>query len=269
MNLDYLYRVNRLIYLGLAHSHGRKSLVTRHQDEIRELIQKFQAEADFQRAVEYALKAMDLQILTVEDEGLRLSSVGAESLFSMTVTDYGKLLGRGDLKAADILCVHAAIATAFFPQERDLELPVEDLGTVNLEDIFEILRQFARSCADTRQGNLEQTEEDDKNLYEDHLHPQMITLARRFLDMPEDNPDIRQASSGSGNSWRELMDQVIRHMKDHRYLLSFDERDGSVEYRPTPAYQAAVREGMVYTFHAFRDIINQEREQTGEASAHV
>jgi len=253
MDLDYIYRVNRLVYLSLAHSHGKKALVTRHQDELRELIQKFQGESDFQRAVSQALAAMDLQILTLEDEGLRLSTVGPESLFSMTVTDYSRLLGRGDLKAADILCVHAAVATALFPQERDLDLPVEDLGAVTFDDIFEVLRQFARSCPEPDEG----ANEDSKEETDDRLHPQMITLAQRFREMPEDNPDIRQ--SGAGNSWRELVDQVVRHMTAHRYLLAFEEGDGAVEYRPTPAYQAAVREGMVYTFHAFRDIANQGR----------
>ena len=138
MDLDTLYQVNRLVYLSLAHSQGKKALTARHQDEARELIQRFQADPDFQRAVEQALRAMDLQLLTLEDGGLRLSALGADGLFAMTVTDYSRLLGRGDLKAAEILCVHAAVATAFFPQERDLDLPVEDLGAATFEDIFEI-----------------------------------------------------------------------------------------------------------------------------------
>ena len=266
MDIDYLYQVNRLVYLSLAHSHGKKALIIRNQDEIRELIQKFQAEVDFQRAVEQALRAMDLQILTLEDEGLRLSSLGAESLFSMTVTDYSKLLGRGDLKAADILCVHAAVATALFPQERDLDLPVEDLGAVTFDDIFEVLRQFAGNCPDPDEDPYENSDEDAKEETDDRLHPQMITLAQRFREMPEDNPDIKQ--SGAGNSWRELVDQVVRHMAAHRYLLAFEEGDGAVEYRPTPAYQAAVREGMVYTFHAFRDIVNQGRASQHQAEQH-
>jgi hypothetical protein len=39
------------------------------------------------------------------------------------------------------------------------------------------------------------------------------------------------------------------------YLLLFEETPGDVEYRPTPAYQTAMREGIVYSFHAFRDIL--------------
>ena len=54
------------------------------------------------------------------------------------------------------------------------------------------------------------------------------------------------------------MEQVIKHLEKSRYLLAFEEGNGSVEYRPTPAYQAAVREGMVYTFHAFRDLVTQD-----------
>ena len=245
MDLDYLYRVNRLVYLSLAYSHGKKALVARHQDELLELIQTFQADPDFQRAVSQALRAMDLQLLTPEDGGLRLSALGADGLFAMNVTDYGRLLGRSDLKAADILCVHAAAATAFFPQERDLDLPVEDLGAATLEDIFEILRQFAKACPPP-----------EAEAADERLHPQLITLAQRFREMPEDNPDLRQ--TGMGASWRELVEQVIKHLEKSRYLLAFEEGNGSVEYRPTPAYQAAVREGMVYTFHAFRDLVTQD-----------
>ena len=56
----------------------------------------------------------------------------------------------------------------------------------------------------------------------------------------------------------------MRHMTETRYILAFEEHDGAVEYRPTTAYQAAVREGMLYTFQAFRDIVNQGK---GEAEA--
>ena len=261
MDLDTFYQVNRLVYLSLAYSQGKKALIAHHQKEARELIQKFQADPDFQRAVEQALRAMDLQLLTLEDGGLRLSSLGADGLFAMTVTDYSRLLGRGELKAAEILCVHAAAATAFFPQERDLDLPVEDLGAASFEDIFEIIRQFAKACPRDQAG------EEEAN---HHLHPQLITLAQRFREMPEDNPDIRQ--SGLGNSWRELVEQVVKHMEKNQYLLAFEERDGAVEYRPTPAYQAAIREGMVYTFHAFRDLVTRDRKEekhTAKEEDHV
>ena len=268
MDLDTLYQVNRLVYLSLAHSHGRKSLVIRHQQELGNLIQRYQAEAGFQQAVAQALKAMDLGILALEDDGFRLSSLGAESLFSMTVTDYGKLLGRGDFRAADILCVHAAVATALFPQEQDLELPVEDLGAVTLADIFEILRRFAKLCPEPDE-NKDHVDAQDTDT--DRLHPQIITLAQRIREMPEDNPDIRQAGGAGGNSWRELIEQVMRHMTETRYILAFEEHDGAVEYRPTPAYQAAVREGMLYTFQAFRDIVNQgnEKAEAREDDDHV
>jgi hypothetical protein len=257
MDLDTLYQVNRLVYLSLAHSHGRKSLVIRHQQELGNLIQRYQADGGFQQAVAQALKAMDLTILALEDDGFRLSSLGAESLFSMTVTDYGKLLGRGEFRAADILCVHAAVATTFFPQEQDLELPVEDLGAVTQADIFEILRRFAKLCPEPDDDAC--TDDTDAN----RLHPQIITLAQRIREMPEDNPDIRQTSGAAGNSWRELIEQVMRHMRETRYILAFEEHDGVVEYRPTPTYQAAVREGMLYTFQAFRDIVNRGKEKTG------
>lgn len=266
MDLDTLYQVNRLVYLSLAHSHGRKSLVIRHQQELGNLIQRYQADAGFQQAVAQALKAMDLAILVLEDDGFRLSSLGAESLFSMTVTDYGKLLGRGDFRAADILCVHAAVATTFFPQEQDLELPVEDLGAVTQADIFEILRRFAKLCPEPDKNDRSESDEnkvprDDTDA--DRLHPQIITLAQRIREMPEDNPDIRQTGGAGGNSWRELIEQVMRHMSQTRYILAFEEHDGVVEYRPTPAYQAAVAEGMLYTFQAFRDIVSHGKEEAG------
>jgi hypothetical protein len=266
MDLDTLYQVNRLVYLSLAHSHGRKSLVIRHQQELGNLIQRYQADGGFQQAVAQALKAMDLTILALEDDGFRLSSLGAESLFSMTVTDYGKLLGRGEFRAADILCVHAAVATAFFPQEQDLEVPVEDLGAVTLEDIFEILRRFAKLCPEPDQDGESQSHDMDAcpdDTGADRLHPQIITLAQRIREMPEDNPDIRQTGGAAGNSWRELIEQVVRHMRETRYILAFEEHDGVVEYRPTPVYQAAVREGMLYTFQAFRDIVNRGKEKAG------
>ncbi|WP_020590191.1 hypothetical protein [Desulfobacter curvatus] len=265
MDLDTLYQVNRLVYLSLAHSHGRKSLVIRHQQELGNLIQRYQADAGFQRAVAQALKAMDLSVLALEDDGFCLSSIGAESLFSMTVTDYGKLLGRGDFRAADILCVHAAVATAFFPQEQDLELPVEDLGAVTQADIFEILRRFAKLCPEDKDGGSESHDNEacTDDTVADRLHPQIITLAQRIREMPEDNPDIRQTGGAAGNSWRELIEQVMRHMRETRYILAFEEHDGVVEYRPTAAYQAAVREGMLYTFQAFRDIVSRGKEEAG------
>lgn len=243
MITDTIYQVNRLIYLSQAYSHSKKAIITRNLSEARELVQKYQAEPEFQRNVETGLRAMNLQILVVEDDGLRLSSTGADELYSMTVTDYSRLLGRADFKAADILLVHTAIATAFFPRETDLDAPVEDLGALDLEDIIEILRQFALPGSEAQ-------EKDKAEMF----HPQLLTLALKFREMPEDNPDIRQ--SGSGGSWRELIDLVMKHMVKTGYLLDFEERDQAVEYRPTPAYQAAIREGMLYTFNAFRDFFN-------------
>ena len=123
MDLDTLYQVNRLVYLSLAHSHGRKSLVIRNQQELGNLIQRYQADAGFQQAVAQALKAMDLTILALEDDGFRLSSLGAESLFSMTVTDYGKLLGRGiSGQRISFVCM-PPWPRPFFPRSRILSFP--------------------------------------------------------------------------------------------------------------------------------------------------
>ncbi len=249
MITDTIYQINRLIYLSKAYSYGKKAIITRNLSEVRELIQKYQAEPEFQKNIEIGLKAMNLQILMVEDDGLRLSSIGADELYSMTVTDYSRLLGRADFKAADILLIHTAVAAAFFPQETDLDAPVEDLGAVTQEDIIEILRQFA-------QPGSEDQEQDRTEMF----HPQLLSLSLKFREMPEDNPDIRQ--SGSGGSWRELIDLVMRHMVKTRYLLDFEERDHIVEYRPTPAYQAAIRKGMLYTFNAFRDFLNTASNET-------
>ncbi len=254
---DTIYQVNRLIYLSKAYSYGKKAIVTRNLSEARELIQTYQAEPEFQKNVESGLRAMNLQILTVEDDGLRLSSTGSDELYSMTVTDYSRLLGRVDFKAADILVIHTALAAAFFPQETDLDAPVEDLGAVTQEDIIDILRQFA-------QPGSEEQEQDKAEMF----HPQFLTLAQKFREMPEDNPDIRQ--SGSGGSWRELIDLAMKHMVKTGYLLDFEEREHTVEYRPTPAYQAAIREGMLYTFIAFQESVNTDSNETNEdKSNHV
>lgn len=242
---DTIYQANRLIYLSQAYSYGKKAILTRNLAEARELIQKYQAEPGFQKNIESGLRAMNLQILTVEDNGLRLSSTGADELYSMTVTDYNRLLGRADFKAADILLIHTALAAAFFPQETDLDAAVEDLGAVTQEDIIDILRQFAQ------EGSQEQ-EQDRAQMF----YPQFLTLAQEFREMPEDNPDLRQA--GSGGSWRELIEIALKHMVKTGYLLDFEERERTLEYRPTPAYQAAIREGMLYTFIAFQEYLNTD-----------
>lgn len=248
MNLETIYQANRLIYLSLAYSQGKKGLVARHLSQMEELVQKFQAEESFRKIVEEGLKAMELQILALEDNGLRLSSQRAEGLFSITVTEYSRILARSDLKAADILCIHAAIATTFFPTESDLEAPVEDLGTIILGDVMDILKRFSHSQA-----------KDDES--KERLHPQVRNVAQRLAEMPEENPDIRR--SGGGNSWRELVDLVMKHMVETGYLLSFEEQEEELEYRPTPAYQAAIAKGMVYTFHAFRDsLVPKEKENS-------
>ena len=245
MTIKTIYQANRLIYLSLAYSHGKRNLLFQHQAEMEELVQKFQAEDTFRQVVAEGLKAMELQLLALEDNGLRLSSKKAESLFAMTVTDYSRLLARNDLKAADILCIHSAIATTFFPTESDLEAPVEDLGVIILGDVMDILRRFSM------------TEKDGDDESKELLHPQIRTVAQRLREMPEENPDIKR--SGGGNSWKELVNLVIKHMVETGYLLSFEERGEEVEYRPTPAYQTAMRQGMVYTFHAFRDFMTHQQ----------
>lgn len=235
-----VYAINRLIYLSLAYSSGVKRIVSQNSAEMTELIQRFQAEEPFRRLVQEALNAMDLRLLALEDNGLRLSARRAESFFAASLTDYGRLLAKSDLKAADVLPVHCAIAAAFFPTEADLDAPVEDLGAVITADIIDILRRFAWAEA--------ALPEDD-----DRLHPQIKSVAERLRALPEENPDRLRA--GAGNSWVDLISRVIEHMVDTGYLLSFEETPDEVEYRPTPAYQTAMREGIVYSYHAFRDIV--------------
>ncbi len=242
MDTETIHQVNRLIYYGLAYSNGFKRLIMNNQTEIRELVQRFQAQEEFRTLVEEGLKALELQHLALEDNGLRLSARNSNSLFACTVTDYGKLLARTDLKAAEILCVHCAAATAFFPMEADLDAPVEDLGVVLASDVIEILRRFSRIEFDPE-------EEDDP------LHPELRTVARRMRELPEENPD--SIRGGSGNSWLELTERIFEHMTATGYLLRFEDAPGEWEYRPTPIYQAAIREGTVYTFHEFRDRVKQ------------
>jgi hypothetical protein len=243
MEAETIYTANRLIYLSLVYSSGNKRFAAQNAAEMTELIQRFQAEEPFRRLVETGLKALDLRLLALEDNGLRLSAHGADSFFATTLTDYGRLLARSDLKAADVLPVHCAIAAAFFPTEPDLDLPVEDLGAIVMEDVIDILRRFARAEAILA--------DDDER-----LHPQVRTVAQRLRELPEDNPDRLRA--GSGSSWVDLIGRVMEHMVETGYLLMFEETPGEVEYRPTPAYQTAMREGIVYSFHAFRDIVKQE-----------
>jgi hypothetical protein len=240
--MEIITAVTRLIYLSLAYSGGNKRIVAQNGAEMNELIQRFQADDAFRRSVDAGLKAMSLQLLSLEEGGLRLSARDAESFFATTLTDYGKLLGRSDLKAADVLPVHCAIAAAFFPAAPDLDAPVEDLGAIVMADVIQILRRFARAAADL-------ADEDDR------LHPQVKTVAERLRELPEENPDRLRA--GSGTSWVDIIDQVLEHMVETGYLLSFRDTPGEVEYRPTPAYQTAIREGIVYSFHAFRDILRE------------
>jgi hypothetical protein len=251
MNTETLYAANRLIYLSLIYSSGSRRATAQHSAEMTELIQRFQAHEPFRRLVEAGLAAMELRLLALEDNGLRLSARRSESFFAATLTDYGKLLARSDLKAAEILPVHCAIATAFFPTESDLDAPVEDLGAIVTVDVIDILRRFAQA---------ESTLPDD----EKRLHPQVKTVAERLRQLPEDNPDRQRA--GGGNSWVGLINRVLEHMVETGYLLAFEEVPGEVEYRPTPAYQTALREGIVYSFHAFRDIV-KETEAREEATA--
>lgn len=242
MTEEVIYDVNRLICLSLAYSSGNKRMVAQNSNEMTALIQRFRAEEPFRRMVEAGLRAMDLRMLALEDNGLRLSARGAESFFATTLTDYGRLLARSDLRAADVLPVHCAIAAAFFPSESDLDVPVEDLGAITIEDVIDILRRFARAEASLPQDD-------------DRLHPQVKTVAQRLRELPEDNPDRLRA--GSGNSWLDLITRVLEHMVETGYLLVFEETPGELEYRPTPAYQTAMREGIVYSFHAFRDIVKE------------
>lgn len=247
MDTTDIYQINRLIYLGVAYSHGRRSFVSQHQREITELVQRFQAEESFQLMVMEGLKAMDLQLLEVDENGLRVSARHASSLFAPTLTEYGKLIARNELKAAELLCIHCAIATAFFPTEADLDAPVEDLGVVMIEDVVEIIRRFAYV---------------EKNLPEDDdiVLPQVRTAAQRFRDLPETNPDAKR--SGMGNSWVEMITRVLDHLAETSYLLKVEERDGEWEYRPTPTYQTAMKLATVYAYHAFRDVVTQYSDET-------
>lgn len=247
MNTDAMYEATRLIYLSLAYSGGGKRIVAQNSSEMVDLVQRYQAEEPFRRLVEAGLAAMDLRLLSVEDRGLRLSARRADGFFAATLTDYGKLLARSDLKAADVLPVHCAVAAAFFPTESELDAPVEDLGAVVIGDVIDILHRFAR--AEAAAG-------DD----EERLHPQLKTVAERLRELPEENPDRLRA--GAGNSWVDLIGRVIEHMVETGYLLAFEETPGAMEYRPTPAYQTAMREGIVYSFHAFRDLLNTAGRQS-------
>ncbi|MBT8340249.1 MAG: hypothetical protein HKP58_19705 [Desulfatitalea sp.] len=240
MSDETIYPVSRLIYLSLAYSSGKKRIVTQNSAEMTELVQRFQAEDAFRAAVEEGLRALELRLLALEDGGLRLSARNADAFFATTLTDYGRLLARGDLKAADVLPVHCAIAAAFFPTEADLDMPVEDLGAIVMNDVIDILRRFSQVEADLPEQ-------------EDRLHPQVRTVARRLRELPEENPDRLRA--GAGNSWVDLVSRVLEHLVETGYLLQFEETPGDVEYRPTPAYQTSLREGIVYSFHAFRDIL--------------
>ncbi|MGB5985807.1 MAG: hypothetical protein WBG37_10920 [Desulfobacterales bacterium] len=252
MNVESIYEAGRLIYLSLAYSSAKKRIVTQNSAEMTELLQRFQAEEPFRMTVDAGLRAMELRLLALEEGGLRLAARNADGFFAATLTDYGRLLARSDLKAADMLPVHFAIATALFPSEADLDMPVEDLGAIALEDVIAILRRFAHAEA-------AMPEEE-----EDRLHPQVRSVARRLRELPEDNPDRLRA--GAGNSWVDLVERVLEHLLETGYLLRFEETPGDLEYRPTPAYQTSLREGIVYSFHAFRDILAayEETESTDE-----
>ena len=242
--MENIYEISRLVYLSLAYSNGNKRIITEHQTELMELLQRFQAEDAFRQAVMENLRAMELQLLEVEPMALRLSARNSGSFFATTLTDYGKMLARTPLKAGELLCVHCAVATAFFPTESDLDAPVEDLGVIVPGDVIEILRQFARAE--------ERMDPDDEI-----LHPEVRTAAGRLRQLPEENPDSKRAVGG--NSWLELIIRVLEHMVATGYLLEFQEADEEVEYRPTPAYQSAMRMAAVYAFHAFRELVADQK----------
>ena len=250
METNDIYQVNRLIYLSLAHSNGRKQLVGRHQDEAKELVQRYQADGQFQVMVHDGLAGLELQMLDVEALALRVSAMHAGSFFAANLTEYGKILARNELKAAELLMVHCAVATAFFPSEADLDAPVEDLGIAMVEDVVEVLRRFAEAEA--------QMDED-----EDLVHPEVRTAAKRFRELPEENPDSKRA--GGGHSWVELIQRVFEHMVETGYLLAFEDRPGELEYRPTPSYQAALKNATVYAFHAFRDVVEDHEMMAEQA----
>ncbi|MCX4029685.1 hypothetical protein H0A36_13010 [Endozoicomonas sp. SM1973] len=237
---DSFQQANRLIYLSLIYSNGNRRALSQYMEEMTELLQKFRSSEPFQQLVEAGLKAMELQILTITSDGLRLSARHANSFFATTLTDYGKMLARSDNKAADLLCVHCAIATALFPNETDLDAPVEDLGVVMVEDIIQVLRRFA-------------DQEQKLPAEDDILDPQVRTAAQRIRELPEENPDSKRA--GAGASWLALINRVLEHLVSTDYLLAFeDHQEDVIEYRPTPAYQAALRQAAVYAFHHFRNV---------------
>jgi len=244
ITMENSYEISRLVYLSLAYSNGNKRIIGDHQAELVELLQRFQAEEAFHQAVLENLRGMELQLLEVEPMALRLSARNSASFFAATLTDYGKMLARTPLKAGELLCVHCALATAFFPTEADLDAPVEDLGVIVPGDVIEILRLFARG---------EETMDPEDEI----LHPEVRTAAKRLRELPEENPDSKRAVGG--NSWLELITRVLEHMVATGYLLVFEEPNGEVEYRPTPAYQTAMRVAAVYAFHAFRDLVANEK----------
>jgi hypothetical protein len=245
MNQD-IYEINRLIYLSMAYSNDKKRFVFEHRTETHELMQRYQADRQFKDGVDEGLRAMELRVLAMEDEGLHLSSASEYSLFACNLTDYGKMLVRGDYKAADILCIHCAIATGFFPTEADLDAPIEDLGVIVIRDVIEIIRRFALTAADPIDTD-------------DAIGPQVRTVAQRISELPEENPDSRRA--GTGSSWLDMIVRIIDHMVETGYLLKTGIDGEEIEYRATPAYQAAMREGIVYAFHAFRDAVGIRQER--------
>lgn len=243
--MENSYEISRLVYLSLAYSNGNKRIVGDHQTELVELLQRFQADDVFHQGVLDSLRAMELQLLAVEPTALRLSARNAAGFFAATLTDYGKMLGRTPLKAGELLCVHCAVATAFFPTESDLDAPVEDLGVIVPGDVIEILRVFASG-------------EESMDPEDEILHPEVRTAAVRLRELPEENPDSLRAVGG--NSWLELITRVLEHMVSTGYLLAFQEEEGEeMEYRPTPAYQSAMRMAAVYAFNAFRELVADER----------
>ena len=80
--MENIYETSRLVYLSLAYSNGNKRIITEHQTELMELLQRFQAEDAFRQAVMENLRAMELQLLEVEPMALRLSSRNSGSFFA-------------------------------------------------------------------------------------------------------------------------------------------------------------------------------------------
>lgn len=245
--MNTVHDAARLIYLTqagcqLSGKKGKK-VVRSNEQEYSQLMQRYYGDEDFRQMVVQMLEAAEMQILHANSERLQISSASAESMWATTITDYKLRVGKADIPTARLLIVHLAIAMVLFPEAEDLDAEPEDLGVLTVSDTLRELEKFASAAKNVA--------EDD-----DLLYPKERSALMDFAELPQVRPD---SSDKNADSWVGLINGVIDHMVESRYLIPPRkvEEGAEIEYWSTRAYQCSFKEGAKFLFDRFR-LLQQE-----------